>query len=543
MRRSMQWLSIMALAFGPPGALTAQEAERAEVEAGVRLDFQNVELGTVVSALADAGGLNLIYSDLPNRLVTLRMNQPVPRDQVRDLLANLARANGYRLVEDGTVLRLEAAAPAPRDTAPSGETAAQTEELRLFVYRLKHAKAPRLASTLRAMFGGRGPVPDAGDRRPRSLSEQLRDQELQPVDPDAREEEPAGDVEPAPREGPGLPGQLEGTVQIVPDEATNSLLVRASPADWEILRTTIEQLDLRPLQVLIEVLIVEVRRTDDFSLGVTGEVDSEVDDETTIGGELAGFTTGDFALDLMRTGGTNIAAMLSALSRDGRVRIVSRPVVVAQNNQEARILIGEERPFVQVFRTLPTDAGVRDQVVQFRDVGTTLSIIPTINSDGYVNLLMLQEISSATEELQFGAPVISTREASTQLFVKDGQTVVIGGLIDYQRQLSRSGIPLLKDIPVLGLLFGSTESSVLQNELFIFLTPHIIESDADAEALRQHMEESTKYLKDDIPEHEDLPVPTARDTSRSGEQPRAGEQPRDREQPRDSEMPQDGERP
>lgn len=482
--------------------LAAQEA----AEDGVRLDFQNVELGVVVSALADAGGLNLIYSDLPNRLVTLRMNQPVPREQVQALLANLALSNGYRLVEDEAAFRLEAVAPVQGDAeAATAESVAP--ELRLFVYRLKHAKAPRLASTLRAMFGGRGPqaAAERGIQR-RSLSEQLRGQELQPVDPDAPGAEPAVDVELTPQAESGLRGELESDVLIVPDEATNSLLVRAAPGDWEILEATIEQLDLRPLQVLIEVVIVEVRRTDDFSLGITGEADHEIDDGTTIGGELGGFTTGDFALDLMRTGGTNIAAMLSALSRDGRVRIVSRPVIVAQNNQEAHILIGEERPFVQVFRTLPTDAGVRDQVVQFRDVGTTLSIVPTINSDGYVNLLMLQEVSSATEELQFGAPVISTREASTQLFVKNGQTVVIGGLIDYQRQFNRSGVPLLKDIPVLGFLFGSTQSSVLQNELFIFLTPHIIESDADAEALREHMEDSTEYLRDAIPEHLELPV-------------------------------------
>jgi general secretion pathway protein D len=495
-----------------PALVGAQEA----AGDAVRLDFQNVELGVVVSALADAGGLNLIYSDLPNRLVTLRMNQPVPRDQVQGLLANLALSNGFRLVEDETVLRLEAIGPAEGGPTEPGADSALVAELRLFVYRLKHAKAARLASTLRAMFGGRRPNAQEGRTiGRRSLSEQLRGQELQPVDPDAPPGEPAVDVELVPQEESGLPGELESDVLIVPDEATNSLLVRAAPGDWEILRTTIEQLDLRPLQVLIEVLIIEVRRTDDFSLGLTGEADGEIDDETTIGGALSGFTTGDFALDLMRTGGTNVTAMLSALSRDGRIRIVSRPVVVAQNNQEARILIGEERPFVQVFRTLPTDAGVRDQVVQFRDVGTTLSIIPTINSDGYVNLLMLQEVSSATEELQFGAPVISTREASTQLFVRDGQTVVIGGLIDHQRQFNRSGVPLLKDIPVLGFLFGSTQSSVLQNELFIFLTPHIIESDADAEALREHMEESTEYLRDEIPEHPELRVPP--DTARAAD--------------------------
>src|SRR5207248_9046586 len=101
---------------------------------------------------------------------------------------------------------------------------------------------------------------------------------------------------------------------------------------------------------------------------------------------LQGTSTGDFALRLMRVGRINVEIALSALSSRGNVRIISRPVLLAQNNQEARILIGSERPFVQVFRSLPTDAAVRDQVVQYRDVGTQLTLTPTINEDGYVNL-------------------------------------------------------------------------------------------------------------------------------------------------------------
>ena len=123
------------------------------------------------------------------------------------------------------------------------------------------------------------------------------------------------------------------------------------------------------------------------------------------------------------------------------MRIVSRPVILAQNNQEARILVGSERPFVQVSRSLPTDAAVRDQVIQYRDVGTKLTITPTINADGYVNLQVLQEVSTATAETQFGAPVISTREASTHLFVKNGHTAVLGGLIDRQQEKTRVGHP------------------------------------------------------------------------------------------------------
>ena len=105
-----------------------------------------------------------------------------------------------------------------------------------------------------------------------------------------------------------------------------------------------------------------------------------------------------------------------------------------------------------------------------------------------MNLQVKQEVSSATAELQFGAPVISTREASTHLFVKDGQTVVIGGLADRQVELTRSGIPILSSIPWIGGLFGSTKNSDAQNELYLFLTPHIVTSDDDAMQLRQTIE-------------------------------------------------------
>lgn len=264
-----------------------------------------------------------------------------------------------------------------------------------------------------------------------------------------------------------------------------------------IVREAIEALDLRPLQVLIEVLIAEVRRSSNFDLGVSVEVPEQREPHTgaIIGGELIGAGTGDIALHVMKLGGVSADVLLTALSARSDVSIVSRPVLLAQNNQEARILIGSERPFVQVFRALPTDAAVRDQVVQYRDVGTALTIRPTINYDGYVSLDVLQEVSTATNETQFGAPVISTREAATQLLVKNDQTVVIGGLIDRQRERGRSGVPLLKDIPLLGALFGSTQRADVHTELFVFLTPHIIEDDADAERLRNDIDGNAELLQ------------------------------------------------
>ncbi|MDB4881601.1 MAG: type and secretion system protein, partial [Gemmatimonadetes bacterium] len=205
-------------------------------------------------------------------------------------------------------------------------------------------------------------------------------------------------------------------------------------------------------------------------------------------GSLTSTTPTDFLVRITRGGSVSLDIALAALATRGEVRILSRPLILAQNNLEARILVGSQRPFVQVFRSLPTENAVRDQVVQYRDVATSLSLIPTINPDGYVNLQVKQEVNFATAEVQFGAPIISTREATTQLFVKDSETVVIGGLADRQLERTRSGIPILSAIPWIGGLFGATNDKDTQSELYLFLTPHIVASDEDADRLRRTIE-------------------------------------------------------
>ncbi len=497
-------ITLVALSTGMVARASTQEPPAVKATAqGMLFDFQDADLRFVLAALGEAGRLNLIYSELPSRRVTLRTNQAIAADQILPLLKSLAASNGLRVTEEGGLIRIDDLGGASREerSEPRGDTVAGAD-LRLFVYRLKHARATKLAGTLQAIFGGGGNRQSAamGGRLPPTLSQQLRQQQVAPTDPG---QPPQVSVElgpPTPAQPQSLPGQLRGEVQIVADEATNSLLVRAQSEDWEVLRQSIETLDLRPLQVLIEVFIAEVQSTSDFQLGVSGRVG---DDSTKVGNStratLQGSSAGDFALNVMRVGRINVEIALAALSSKGNVRIISRPVLLAQNNQEARILIGSERPFVQVSRSLPTDAAVRDQVVQYRDVGTQLTLTPTINEDGYVNLQIAQQVSNATAEVQFGAPVISTREASTHLFVRDGQTVVIGGLVDRQQDRSRSGVPILKDIPLLGHLFGTTQRSETRSELFLFLTPHIIATDEDADRIREGATRGVELLRPSMP--------------------------------------------
>ncbi|HEX2168219.1 MAG TPA: type II and III secretion system protein, partial [Longimicrobiales bacterium] len=267
-----------------------------------------------------------------------------------------------------------------------------------------------------------------------------------------------------------------------------------------------------------EVIIAEVRRRDDLNVGLDINADASDDGRTTIGDLPGDPGDQDFTLRIIRTGDIDIEATLSALSSTGDVRILSRPLIHAQNNQEASISVGTERPFVQVSRggggvpgTIPED------IVQYRDVATTLNIIPTINEEGYVNMAIVQTINNATTETQFGAPIISKREAVTQILARTGQTVVIGGLIDRQTERTRSGIPFLKDIPVLGYLFGNTRENVANSELFLFLTPHIVVSDQDAQELKDALEDNVDLLQPIVPipplippQDPDLPPDTTR---------------------------------
>jgi general secretion pathway protein D len=457
-----------------------------------------------MTALAQVAGLNVVYGQLPTRTATLRTGQPVPLADVRKLFESMARANDLEVIEEDGLIRLVPTAGAgaePRRAPGPGSRASQG--IRLFVERLRFADASKIAGTLQSLYSvdERGSYAESRDG-PEPLSQQLRRQNLAPY------QAPPGGPPPGPAQRPQTaadsatlaPAELVGPVTIVPDPSANALLIRAVTADYETIHAAVLQLDRRPLQVMIEVLIAEVRRNENKQVGINWRIPFDLGDSSVV--SLAGATAGDFALKIFGLGSVNADVILTALAASGDVSILSRPVVLAQNGEEARILVGDQRPFIQVSRSLPTDNDVRDQVVQYRNVGTQLSIRPTINSDGFVTLSLTQEVSSATAEVQFGAPVINTREAVTRLSVRDGHTVVIGGLVDRQTEKTNSGVPFLKDIPLLGALFRSSQTRKIASELFIMLTPHVLRSDDESDQatreLRQLLPGIEKMMGDTL---------------------------------------------
>ncbi|MDB4878330.1 MAG: hypothetical protein JWM41_4776 [Gemmatimonadetes bacterium] len=432
--------------------------------------------------------------------VSLETPRPVARADVPRLLRGLLDSQGYELVDDTTTGTYRArpkeqqrvqppqfASPSPAAPDAARRQAAAPE---LFVISLRHARANNVASTINALFGRATPGASNGSSsgRAMTLADELRGNQIPPVDA------------PLPQNIPGTGGRaatLTGELTIVADARVNSLLVRANRADFELIQAAVQQIDVRPPQVLIEVLIVEARRDRNFSLGVNASIaDRHVvnTENTTAGGSFTPGNAGlaDFTLRVMGAGGFDLDATITAAAGRGDVKIISRPVVLAANDEQAEVVVGSQRPFVQVSRSLPTDAAVRDQVVQYKDVGTKLSVRPTISVDGTVQLSVTQEVSSATTETAFNAPVISTRSVKTDLLVRDEQTIVLGGLTDKQHDVQSRGIPLLSRIPFIGGFFGSHSRSTTETELFIFLTPRVIRNDEDAKRLTDPLRERSK---------------------------------------------------
>jgi len=375
--------------------------------------------------------------------------------------------------------------------------------MRTYVYRLKHANAAALASTLGQIFGASVPAVDmptpAQALADQSLSATLatfRQREQQSIEQRrANMQMPLQVAMPSPQDtAGGLAGDggggLVGQTTIVPDLATNALIIRTSPPNYPVLEETIAELDIRPAQVLLEVLVTEITLDRDLQYGINWSffADSVGNRDATIAGRLGRDVSDstfnlidDFALRVVRLNSVDVRAVVRALATKANVQVLSTPHIVALNNEQARILVGSEVPFTgSVIRDI---TGGSDRITQYRNIGTELTIIPTINEDGYVSFRILQQVSDLTEQAIDGNPIFSTREAETSALVLNGQTVVIGGLIDEQSFDVESGVPLLKDIPLLGYLFKSTRKSRVRTELAIFVTPYVVMTDEDAAEL------------------------------------------------------------
>ncbi|MGH7470606.1 MAG: secretin N-terminal domain-containing protein, partial [Longimicrobiales bacterium] len=413
-----------------------------------------------------------------------------PVASTRARIQPVARSNALLITDFGSNVARYLELLRPLDERPLGE-----EGMRTFVVPLKYANAEDLAASLGQLYSISVGGSRAASLYELSLSRNLDVYRERAAEMFRQRREPIPGIVPTAPGDTAMPGALVGRTTVVPDAPTNSLLIRTAPPNFPLLRETIEALDARPAQVLLEVTVAEINlgRSFEFGIdwGIFGDTAFLRRGFPFLPLDSIGIVRGDEVTGIVSVGlnGTNVRAALRALATKFNVRVLSTPEILAVNNREARIVVGSRVPFISNARL--GDVSI-DRSVQYEDVGTTLTIIPTVNQDNYVSVQILQEVNNLTNQVvlsALNAPVISTREASTRAIIRDGQTVVIGGLIGDTKDYSDGGIPFLKDIPLLGALFKRKTEIVSRNELAIFVTPYIIRSDQDADEIRERIRE------------------------------------------------------
>ncbi len=374
----------------------------------------------------------------------------------------------------------------------------------VFIYNCKSVKCDKLANTLNSVFGS------SAQNRSRQSKESYSDRKKGnvfkkvPKDKLNVKNKSAKNIKKSVRKPDNKKNRPKNSadvnVTIVADEDTNSLVVRSTGKDYKTLLQTIQLLDKTPLQVLINVVIAQVSLKKGQSLGL----DWKFDDGTTLLqnnlGKASEVVDGKPLGLIWSATNNNFSATINALAEDGDINILSRPSLLIANNQEGVINVGKEVP-VQTSATTnlnattivdgdnPATGTQVTQEIAYRNTGIELTVTPHINEDGIVNLEIKQSLSaiegSTTSQDAAFKPTFSNQDINTVAVVADGETIVLGGLIDTVTTYKDSGIPFLKDIPFAGYLFKTMEESEDRRELMLIITPRVIGPNTDLEQFGQ----------------------------------------------------------
>ncbi len=306
--------------------------------------------------------------------------------------------------------------------------------------------------------------------------------------------------------------------RIVADKATNSLVIMATKDDYRVLEEVITKLDIPRLMVYIEALIMEVNVEKDFSLGVEWEgiktfsydgknagvfAGSSPSDFTKIAKVVGGALTPGFSLgiisDVIEIGGVkfpNLAAVAHAYQQDTAVNILSTPQILTTDNEEAEIYVGKNVPYITSRNVTAAEQDYTNY--EYKDVGVTLKVTPQISRERFVRLNIFQEVSRLIATSETDRPSTHKRLAQTTVIVKDAQTVVIGGLIGDETTHIDYEVPCLGGIPLIGWFFRSTSKRLEKTNLFIFLTPHIIQNPAEAKKIYEDKKDQIETIKEGV---------------------------------------------
>lgn len=400
----------------------------------------------------------------------------IPIERLNAILAITHQARYLNDIESW-VLRLDKA-----NTASGGS---------VNVYKVQHVDAVELADTLNEIFNSAAPKKS----KAASVAPGQEMAEISSNTPDTQQRAPATSSQPT---GDVTVSDV-GEVRIIADEPNNSLVIVATAQEYERILPIISQLDVMPLQVLIDATIVEVDLKNDLKYGMQWSFDTG-----NFHNLLSQIGSGDLkaigpvtGYSLFYSGGA-AKAVLNALAEKSAINVIASPSLMVLNNQEAFINVGDKVPVatsqstntnsVNVANTgiLPTDnnnvSAIVSNNIQMLDTGITLKIKPRVNAGGLVIMKIEQEANQAvaTTTSALNSPTIQQRKINSSIAVKNGETIVLGGLIREDISDSLTGMPFLSDIPILGSLFGTTSKNKNKTELVILITPRVVENEKNA---------------------------------------------------------------
>jgi general secretion pathway protein D len=401
---------------------------------------------------------------------------------------------------------------------------------RVFVYYVENVKAKELAVTLTEIFGkpGEGAArPERRDLQPGTGAYQGTGAAPSPS-PLVAVVATGSDLEPS---------VVEGQVKVVADEPNNALIVTTFPRNWPLIEDTVRKLDRIPKQVLIEVLVAEVRLTDENRLGLEWTIRSQRD--VTVGGQpynvgsvtrvdvgppstlpsaalpIAGLAVPPVAgLSFLLFETDRFLSLLNLYANYGQLTVLSSPTIMTSENKKAIINVSNSVPIVtqqqvsastatgQVVQQQQVPSQVLTQSVEYRDAGIILTVTPRISDKRVVALDVKQTVNDVGDPRPPSlSPDIIKREAETSVVLRDNQTLVLGGLIRTRRASTKQGIPWLSKIPVIGFLFGSTSDALERTELLLLITPRVIGDPSEGQEILQQVRGQRPGLEKDLRIH------------------------------------------
>ena len=382
------------------------------------LDVQGADVHTVLRSIAEYAGVNIVADANVKGAITLRALD-LPWFEMLDAVS---RSLGLVAMDHGSVIRVATERTA-QEEALARESAARKQEdlmpLETAIVTLRYANADELKTVVDAMRTGRG------------------------------------------------------SVEI--DERTNSLIVTDIAPRLAELQYTLKDLDTQTLQIEITAELVDVDATMSRQLGIAWglsnlhSVDSNASGTVSMTADDVVGTAGNVQVGVLRSFG-EVQARIQALATDNKADIISTPRITTVNNRMARILVGKEVPVITM-----DEAG--NAITEYKQVGIALEVTPHVNSDEEITLDIHPEISDLSQEATVqGGVVFNTTEADTRVMVSNGETAVIGGLLNTRKTKFERGVPILKNVPVLGYLFRSSDEQDDKRELLIFVTPRIVKA-------------------------------------------------------------------